>query len=97
MSAFGFDGAELGRIERVFRRDGTFIVTANDRRLSFPTALVGLVGEGFAVLRGTARELCDIGSPAPSPQSATGSTDTFPSLPKHPDSFQSSAICLLAV
>ena len=61
MVAFGFDGSELGRIERIFRRDGTFIVTAKDRRLSLPTNLVGLVGDGFAILRGTAGELSALG------------------------------------
>jgi hypothetical protein len=61
MAAFGFDGAELGRIERILRRDGTFIVNAKGRRLSLPTNLVGLVGDGFAILRGTARELSALG------------------------------------
>lgn len=57
MIACGFDGAELGRVDRVSSQQRVLHVADGSGTLVLPMTLVGLIGRDFIMLRGTAADL----------------------------------------
>jgi hypothetical protein len=81
--AYGFDGAELGRVVRVSARQQQLQLLDEGRTLLLPLSFVGLVAADFVILRGTASALRARGAErlAPLPP---GSRTTVLGAPRKP-------------